>query len=71
VKKLELLGKETAFKLLKIKIGVIVDLQLVMGVISKKIDNDLIWIFVIKGKAQAEFLNDNITDGILIWHLHG
>jgi hypothetical protein len=71
VKKLELFGKETAFKLLEINIGVFVDFQLVMGAISNKIDNELISIFLIKGKAQAEFLNGSITDGILIWHLHG
>jgi hypothetical protein len=71
VKNFELFAKDKGFKLLKINIGVFEDFQLVMGAIIKKIDNELIWVCLIKGKAQAGFLNGSITDGILIWHLHG
>ena len=70
VDKFKLFGKEGVFEFFELDIRGSGDFKLVVNVISEKIDDEFIRMFLIKGKIETELLNDSIAIAVSLGHLH-
>ncbi len=70
VDKFKLFGKEGVLEFFELDIRGSGDFKLVVNVISEKIDDEFIRMFLIKGKIQTELLNDSIAITVSLGHLH-